>query len=180
MLWTTSDGEQLDAVTWNGTVAGAIELPTGAEPYGMPSPDGRMVLAWPWVIGQHGTVIATVDLGSNLLRDVAWSASGDQLCLITSGPEQGPDGGALRIYTDSPGAPVHLVGTVSIHAGGPSIAGCDPQAHRVVILNVFHEHEGGDGFSFSAVLATWVFNTVTGQVIYQAYYPGTANATTAT
>ena len=180
VVYTTSNGQQLDAVTWNGTPTGAINLPPGSGAFGMPSPDGRMVLAWPWVINPQGKIVATINIGSYLMRDVAWSASGDQLCIITSAVDQGPDQGTLRIYTDTPGAPVHFVGTVGINAGGPSIAGCDPPANRVVILNVFHAHEGGGGFAFSEVLATWVFSTSTGQVVYQAYYPGIDNVVTAT
>jgi len=181
VVYTTANyGQQLDAVTWYGTPAGAINLPAGSDPFPMPSPDGRRILDWPRVISPEGTIIATIDIGSNLLRDVAWSASGDQLCIITSTSNQGPDGGALRIDTDTPGSPVHFVGTVSVFAGGPSIAACDPATNRIVILNVFHEHEGGGGAAFSAVLATWVFSVATGRVGYHASYPGTNSSLSAT
>jgi hypothetical protein len=180
VVYTTSDGRQFDALTWHGTPAGAINVPAVAETDVIPSPDGRMLLAWPWVINAQGAIIATINVGSAAMRDVAWSESGDQLCIVTSAANQGPDQGALRIDTDTPGAPVHFVGTVSIFAGGPSIAACDPATNRLVILNVYHAHEGGGGPAFSEVLATWVFSLSAGKAVYHASYPGTDSGLSAT
>jgi hypothetical protein len=180
VVYTTNFGRLISAVTWEGTPAGAINMPPAASVFVMPSPDGRMVLAWPWVISPRGTIIATINVAPNDMRDVAWSASGDQLCIVTSAPNQGPDRGALRVDTDTPGAPVHFVGTVSMFGGGPSIAACDPGTNRIVILNVYHGHYGGGGASFSAVSATWVLSASTGRAIYHASYPVTQSEFSAT
>lgn len=180
VVYTTDYGQLISAVTWEGKPAGAINMPSGAGIFFMPSPDGRMVLDWPWVVNPSGAIIATISLGSQTMRDVAWSASGDRLCIVTSAPNQGADQGALRVDTDTPGAPVHFVGDVSMFQGGPSVAACDPATNRIVILNVYHGHEGGGGLAFSAVLGTWVLSPSTGQAIYHAAYPFTNSEFTAT
>jgi hypothetical protein len=180
VVYTNNFGRLISAVTWGGTPAGAINMPPATSVFVMPSPNGRMVLAWPWVINPQGTIIATINVGPDGMRDVAWSASGDQLCIVTSAPNQGPDRGALRVDTDTPGLPVHFVGTVSMFGGGPSIAACSPGTNRIVILNVYHGHYGGGGASFSAVLATWVLSVSTGRAIYHASYPVTESGLSAT
>jgi hypothetical protein len=178
LVYYDSGTNQLTGLDWSGRTAGILMLPHFG--YTLAAPAGDVVLVWPDIINSQGAIVGTVDIGNNDMRDAAWASTGQQLCIVATRPGQSPDGGHLILFIGGPGKRFREVAAVGSAGSIPSIAACNPEGGRIVVVSVQTGHAGYGGASFPMTIATTVVSLPAGNTLYSASYPAVAEPSSAT
>jgi hypothetical protein len=150
--------DQLDGMTWDGTVSGRVGV--GVNLGGLGSPGGEWYTSTGDVRNRSGQVITTFDPKSGTLFwadddshycDVARTASRDVSApgMLQVGVLGQPPRNVVQIG---------LVGAANLNAGGPVVVACSPGADRAVVYQA-----GGQGLG---VAQFWVVQLSTGHTLW--------------
>jgi hypothetical protein len=175
LYYRTNPGEFTE-IDWSGKVLRTLRFVNAGRV--LANPSGRVLLIWPEMFDSAARPLGAVNIGSNDMRDAAWSSSGDSLCLIASGPNQGPNSGGLGLFVGGPSQAFKQIATVGNSLSTPSIAACDPTHGRVVVVNATKGSVLG-GSPFTEILGLRVFSFPSGKLIYSLDYGPHTNSTEA-
>jgi len=150
--------DQLDGMTWDGSVSGRIG--DGVTNGGVGSPGGSLYTTMGEIRNRSGQVVATYDPKN---QSLFWADDDLHFCdvaRIGSRDASGP--GMLQI--GAPGQPITNVTQIgsfapaTANAGGPRLVSCSPGADRAVVYQ-----SGGQGVG---VVQFWVLQLSTGRTLW--------------
>jgi hypothetical protein len=170
LLFQLHGETHLRAIAWDASISGVLPGQIASQS-GWPSqsPDGERYIVDGKINDRAGQVVASVPWPGKQ-GDPTWSSDGKLLC--EASPAAQVTGSLMRLETDIPGQPLHLVaqgyGIFSDNAAYPVLA-CDTRSDRAVVASL------GQGVALSQL---WIFRLSTGAMIRSASYDGASAAVT--
>lgn len=153
-----SSFDQLDGMTWDGSIIGRVGY--GVASGGLGSPGGAMYTTMGDIRDRQGQVVGAYDSKSESLT---WADDDQHFCkLARTGSRDSSGPGMLQIGAQ--GQPVRNVTQVgsfppaTSNGGGPRVVSCSPGADRAVV-----DQSGGQGVG---VTQFWVVQLSTGRTLW--------------
>jgi hypothetical protein len=156
---------QIDGITWDGSVEGRLGVYPEAGQGILPNPDGTLWATTHDVRNRSGAIVATL-AGNTKGFPGTWADDGQHYCSMASeSPFGQPGGKPTTLQVTAVGqAPRNVVQVgVVYEQTSVSVAACSIEKDRAVVVQ-----SGGQGMSTAQL---WVVQVSTGRIIWTRSYP---------